>query len=162
MVFYGEAVTKRLKSDGGLVDYGCKGIKVTVPKRAVANDEQLDLTVKPCFNVKYELPEGYEPASPVYMIRTNEVNLKMEVQLEIQHFCSVMTEEDKQSMAFFKSPSEPQFRGSQPTYVFHKTPPSQTSFTVGKNSGVISLRTFSNVVIGKDEQSSGIGKPIII
>lgn len=45
------------------------GVSVSIPEGALKEEDSTDLLIHPCFSGPFELPAGYESASPAYLIQ---------------------------------------------------------------------------------------------
>lgn len=77
------------------------------------------------------------------------------VELEIEYFYNLETEEDSRSTVFLSGSTKPTYKDAKPVYEFYKIPHSKASSKTGGSTGVISLRHFCNVMVGIDKTSSG-------
>ena len=116
IVFYGSPI---LASEGSTIQSADTGISLSIPEISLS-EKKVDFIIHPCFSCPFELPPGYEPASPVYLIQpSRKVNIKGRgATLEIQHYVCLVSEEDCEEMAFFSGSLTPQVRESGPVYVF--------------------------------------------
>ena len=127
------------------------GIAVSVPELALSDSEKpLELSVHPCFTGPFKLPEGYESASPAYLIQpSRRVEFQKKVTIRIQHYASLQGEEDCEKMAFLSASSTPEcVHGSSPVYTFKEIKSAKGVFRPGDQQAEIALRHFCVVEIG--------------
>ena len=78
------------------------GISILVPKDAIKTN--IELYIRPCFYVPFQLPPEYEPASPAYLIRhCKKIEFLKDVIVRIHHYAHLETEDDCEDMAFFSA-----------------------------------------------------------
>ena len=95
------------------------GISLIIPENSLRCGEEKDLLIRPCFNGPFELPPGYESASPAYLIESSgNLSIQRDVMIQIHHHANLVSEEDCEEMTFLSASSTPQFRESKPVYVF--------------------------------------------
>ena len=141
-----------ITSCGADIDYLEEmGISVSIPEGAIGTKEaQLELIIKPCFTGIFKLPEGYESASPAYLIHhTRKAEFQKDVTIQLQHHAYLRSEEDCEDMVFLSASSRPMYVGSQRAYIFHETSGQWEVFAPGSQVGEISLRHFCLVKAGK-------------
>ena len=102
------------------------GIEFDVPPGAVPQGKKLDLSVWPCCNGPFQLPEGYELASPVFLISPS-FQFTFDVTLKKHHYSGFTTKKECESIAFLSSPANLQVperlmltleKGEKPVYKF--------------------------------------------
>ena len=140
--FLGNPKQAFISPEGQSLNWEDIGITLHVPPGAVPEDKQLNLTVRPCLCGPFVLPEGYELASPVYLI-TPAFDFMAEVELSISHFANLETEADSKRMVFVSARSAPRYVKSRPQYKFKVLP--NGSFEKGMQQGNIILEHFCNV-----------------
>ena len=120
------------------------GISVCVPEDALGSTkDKIDLHISPCFSGPFELPPGFDSASPTYLIRpSRRVEFKKDVMIKISHHINLQTEEDCKDMVFLSASSTPAYRGSRPVYIFKEIQGVKTVFRPGDQVGEIYLRHF--------------------
>ena len=124
------------------------GIAIHVPPNSLRSGvECSELHVRPCLTGPFELPDGYEPASPVYLIHHTSLFQK-DITVKVQHFTNLMTEDDCRRMAFVTASSTPEYRESRPVYTFRLCEGKEL-FNLDDQIGAISLQTFSFKMIVK-------------
>ena len=116
-------------------------------------EDDIDLQIIPSFTGPFELPPGYDSASPTYLIRpSRRVEFKKDVVIKISHHINLQTKEDCQDMVFLSASSTPTYRGSRPVYTFKEIQGVKTVFRPGDQVGEISLRHFCLIKAGKRER----------
>ena len=133
------------------------GIEITVPENSLK--EPLELSIHPCFSGPFDLPHGYESASPAYLIKPNKnVEFLKDVTVRIQHYACLQSEEDCEDMVFLSASSIPRYRESSPVYVFKEIQGKKGRFRPGDQVGEISLRHFCILKAGikrkREEEAS--------
>ena len=123
------------------------GIEIAIPENSLK--EPLELSIHPCFSGSFDLPHGYESASPAYLIKHNKKDFLKEVTVKIQHYACLQNEEDCEDMVFLSASSIPQYRESRPVYVFKEIQGKMGRFRPGDQVGEMSLRHFCILKIGK-------------
>ena len=112
------------------------GVSIMIPQDALRPDEPMNISFKTCLSGDFKFPEGYEPFSSVYHITTDRP-FEKEVELSIEHFAHIKTDEQVKDMTFFVAKP---VKGSKE---IEFTAISGGKFEVGKESCVLSTRTFS-------------------
>ena len=127
------------------------GISIHVPEEALSPAEgNVDLLIRPCFSGPIELPAGYEPASPTYLIKpSRKVEFQKDVTLKIHHYANLQSEEDCAEMAFLSASTAPQQRKSGLVYIFREIKESKGVFSPTNSIGEVSLRHFCHIKIGR-------------
>ena len=82
-----------------------------IPPGAVPEGKELDLSVWPCVKGPFQLPNGYELASPVFLISPS-FQFSSSITLTMCHFSNLATEEDCQRMVFLSAPTTPYVRNT--------------------------------------------------
>ena len=122
------------------------GIVFAIPPGAVPQGKKLELSVWPCTAGPFQLPEGYELASPVYLI-TPSFNFLCDITVTMYHFCAVETEIDSENMAFLSSPTTScTGKHQQPYYQFKVL--GKGTFKPSESCGFIKLKHFCNTATG--------------
>ena len=104
----------------------------------------MDLLIQPCFSGSFEIPEDMEPASPAYLIETSEqIVLKKPLMMKMQHSVKLQSQEDCNNIVFLRASSDPEYRGSNPVYVFKEVEDIRGTFTIKSQFGVVALTNFS-------------------
>ena len=135
------------------------GISVLIPKDSVSPDESLDIVIQPSFSGSFEMPEDTEPASPAYLIEiSKETELRKAIIVRMQHYANLKSDNDCKDMVFLRANSDPEYRGSNPVYVFKEVEGIEVKYSVddaGYQVGEIALKQFSWWRIGK-KKTEGI------
>ena len=157
--FFGSPWTQQVTSDGAHIrEWGEEiGIEFDIPPGAVPQGKNLDLSVWPCSTGPFQLPEGYELASPVFLISPS-FQFSREVTLKMNHFCALETKEDCEDMAFLSSPASPSVgRDKKPVYKFRVL--SKAIFEPFKKCGTMALKHFCASGVGRKRKASGSNVP---
>ena len=118
----------------------------------------MDLLIRPCFNIPFKLPPGYEPASPAYLIQPSRmVKIQRDVTLKIHHYTSLKSREDCEEMAFLTASPEPASQGLQSVYLFKETKFSKGIFKPNNQVGEITVQHFCFQMIARKRTSSSKG-----
>ena len=126
------------------------GVVFDIPPGAVPRGKRLDLSIWPCSAGPFLLPEGYEPASPVYLI-TPSFEFSHSITLNIHHFCAVETKEDCKGMAFLSAPVTPHMiEAKQPQYKFSVL--KKGEFKPSEEYGQVSLKHLCFITCGKESK----------
>ena len=124
------------------------GVTVNVPSGAVAAGETMNLTVRPCISGQFILPEGYKPASPVYLI-TASTDFLQDVQVSIEHFADLQSIKDCDNMAFLFANITPVDGSNGPEYRFEEIPAEKYTFKEGQTVGTVAQRHFAFMMVAK-------------
>ena len=148
VIFWGPPHQYCITSRGASIHLPDIGIKLSIPEQAlISTEKDVDLLIRPCYTGPFEMPAGYESASPTYLIQpSRKVNIQKDVTLEIHHHASLQSEDDCKEMAFLSASSTPQ---SQPAYVFKEITQSMGIFLPHIQVGKIGLRHFCFIKIAK-------------
>ena len=151
--FLGDPWQETVTSEGKVISWDNDiGIRFTIPPGAVPESEKLHLTVRPCLNGPFVLPQDHDLASPMYLIQP-ACDFNEEVELSMSHFADIKSDDDLQSMTFVSAHSKPG-RGtcrSGPEYrlrVFQNG-----VFHVGQSTGIISLKHFCQLAVARKRRS---------
>ena len=112
------------------------GLKITVPQDALSPTESSEITITALVGGCYDLPEGTELISAVYIIAVS-MPLKQPVKLEIQHCAHLVTEDHTKCLSFATAP----IQQSQHAYKFQLQ--NEGQFYPGNQYGSIWLSQFS-------------------
>ena len=135
-------------SEGQSISWEDIGINFSIPPGAVPEGKSLGLTVRPCLCGPYVLPEGYELASPVFMI-SPAFNFKKDIKLSIRHYVDFDGEdEEDDDVVFISARSTPVYTSSQPMYKF-RILRKDTVFERGKQEGSVFLQHFCDLAIAR-------------
>lgn len=82
------------------------GIIIDVPRGAIPDDHPDDVTLKinACISGPFELPDGFELASPVYHIEPGVKFAEKPVELSVVHFIDIEDEEQCSELTFVTAP----------------------------------------------------------
>lgn len=139
------------------MDWKDVGITVNVPRGAVPKEKLLDLTMHPCLSGPFQMPEGYKPASPVYLITTT-LEFSREVKIAIDHFARLQSQDDCDGMAILSASCTPDYSSSgRPLYTFTEIKGVKGTFKLGEQVGVVTLQHFCGLTVGRKEVSSAEG-----
>lgn len=143
--FYGEAHSERIRSEGQILAKEDVGVTINVPSGAVNAGKKVDLVVRPCLHGRFILPEGYEPASPVYLVKSS-TDFLQDVQVSIEHFADLQSKKDCDNMAFLFASTTP-VNGSE--YQFEEIPPERFVFKEGQTVGTVAQCHFAFMMVAK-------------
>ena len=145
--FFGSPWTVSVTSDGALINWEKEiGIGFDIPPGAVATGKQLDLSVWPCANGPFQLPEGYEMASPVFLVSPS-FEFSCNITMTMHHFCAMETKSNCDSMAFLSSPTlASKGESGAPQYRFKVL--DKGVFNPSEDYGRVSLKHFCFSMIG--------------
>ena len=125
------------------------GLKVHVPPGTLPDSEDTcDIVVATSFSGSFILPKDHTLISAIYYIQPS-MKLTKPVTLEIEHCCSIETENDTKSIV----PIFAQSSSRKPPYVFQ--PLNGGVFTPGSFWGSFNVSTFSTFGIGKRKNRRG-------
>ena len=119
-----------------------------IPPGAVPEGKELELTVWPCSDGPFHLPEDYELASPVFLVSPS-FEFSCEINLTMYHFSNLENEEDCERMVFLSSPTTPNMKlaGEKPAYQFRVL--GKGVFKPHRKYGQISLTHFCKFGAGR-------------
>ena len=132
MSFFDDPLTKTVKSNGSVLDRSDIGLKISIPEGAVHEEKDAEINVFPCFSGPFKMPEGFEAASPVYMIGEG-YKFKKDVKLEIEHFADIQSKEECETMVLVKASPKPK-EGSDIHYILEKVEHSEKKFIAGEQT----------------------------
>ena len=78
------------------------GVEFVIPPGAVPADRELELSVWPCCDGPFSLPDDYELASPVFLVSPS-FQFSRDVTLRMYHYSNLETVEDCEEMAFLSA-----------------------------------------------------------
>ena len=137
------------RQTGATIEPTNMGILLQVPEYSFT-EEEVSVLIHPYFSGNFKLPDGYELASPVYCIQTNEdVKFLKDLSLKIHHYADLQTKEDCEDMIFVSASLTPEIGSSGPEYVFRKADVTKSLFEPGSSTGSINLNHFSLKAIGR-------------
>ena len=126
---------------------------MTIPEHSLGGDETVDFLIHPCFSGPFELPTGYESASPAYLIHpSRKVAFCKPVTLQIRHFTSLTSKVDCEEMEFFSANPTPQYTKNSPhspVYIFKNIRESRGIFKTNSQIAEIQLTHFCLMKAGR-------------
>ena len=134
-----------MTTDGGCISWKEIGVEFDIPRGAVPKGKSLELSVWPSIAGPFVLPDGYNLASPVYLI-SPAFNFTCDITLRMYHYCSLETEQQCDNMVFISSPATPNIERPHPQYKFRVL--SKGSFLSSEPYGCVSLKHFCNSAVG--------------
>ena len=113
------------------------GISVFIPENSLnIEEESLDLSIHPCFSEPFELPDGYESASPTYLItHSKRMTFSKDVTVRMHHHACLKSEEDCEDMVFLSASSIPVYMESNPPVCLQKHPGDQGNIQTWRPGG---------------------------
>ena len=156
MVFWDAPIHHCITSQGATIQSSHTGISLSIPEHALSSTEKdMDLLIHPCFSGPFELPDGYESASPAYLIQPKrKVEIQKDITLQIHHYACLRSKKDCEEMRFFSASQTPQYRSSKPVHVFKEITQSQGVFRPYSRIGEIGIRHFCCVKLGRKRSYS--------
>ena len=149
--FFGDPWKQRVTSACAHVNWMEEiGVEFDIPPGAVPEGKELDLSVWPCTDGPFTLPDDYELASPVFLVSPS-CEFSCGVTLRMYHYSNIDTVEDCQDM-FFLSASAISPTQENPVYQFKVL--GQGIFEPYQNYGQISLTHFCLKTAGRKRRSS--------
>ena len=129
-----------------------------IPPGAIPESKELELTVWPCSDGQFQLPEDYELASPVFLVSPS-FEFSHEINLTMYHFSNLEMEEDCERMVFLSSPTAPNMKmaGEKPAYQFRVL--GKGVFKPHRNYGQISLTHFCIIGAGRRKRKKQSSNP---
>lgn len=110
---------------------------------------EVELTVQPCFSGPFNIPEGYDKASPVYMIKESK---RSAMKIIIDHHTSIENEEDSSNMVFLQGDISPK---KEKLYDFHVMDGGDPKFEIGSHSGEITVQKPTSMCVAKKRSMDG-------
>ena len=149
MQFFGTPWKQTVTSVGDPINLWQEiGVEFDIPPGAVPDGKELDLSVWPCIKGPFQLPFGYELASPVFLISPS-FQFSSNITLTIGHFSNLETEEDCQTMVFLSAPTAPyNVRKIDNSRWYPFSILGKGVFSPGHEYGQVSLRHFCYATIG--------------
>ena len=140
-----QRILEKISSAGKKIDHESDaGISIDIPEGSISPDESVNLLVQPSFSGSFKIPEDMVPASPAYLIETSkQIVLKKPFTVRMQHSAKLKTEEDCKNIVFLRASSDPEYRGSDPVYVFREVEGARGTFNEGSQFGEVALTHFS-------------------
>ena len=141
--FLGAPIKKCITSKGAGMDLLDHGISISIPQQRLGGSvDSVDLLINPCLSGPFILPDGYELASPVYVIEPSQQGvLQKPCTVRIQHYISLQNERDCDGMTFISAKIAPQTRWFGP-YDFKEVKGYKQTFTPNSQVGEIELHHF--------------------
>lgn len=115
---------------------------------------ETEVTVQPCFGGPIKMPDGYDRASPVYMMQDSNPSMKKRAKITINHHISIENEGDKESMVFLQGNIACHDERSQITYDFSVIQDGDANFEIGGDTGEITVRSLSPLCVAKRQCSN--------
>ena len=129
------------------------GISLCVPGLSVHNYDQSlgSLDIRPCLSGPFELPDGYELASPVYLLEPRKKGTtNTPFTIRIHHWANLLTQQDCEEMAFISAPAQPKLtKTGGSVYVFKRIKGFKTKFTTNSQIAEIELQQLSLIATVK-------------
>ena len=145
-----------MTTEGGCISWKEIGVEFDIPRGAVPEGKSLELSVWPSIAGPFALPDGYDLASPVYLISPT-FNFTCNITLRMYHYCSLETEQQCDNMVFISSPTTPNVEQPHPQYKFRVL--SKGSFLPSEPYGCVSLKHFCNLAVGVKRKRSSSEPP---
>lgn len=152
ILFYCKPITAHITSSETLIDMlGDEGISLHIPENSLCSTEQsTKLSICPCLNGPFLLPESYEPASVPYLIHHTQSRSQRPITVQMHHYASLLNEEDCEHMCFLSASAIPDYEETQrPVYVFKEIQGAKGRFKPGCQIGEISLKHFCFLIAGR-------------
>lgn len=108
----GDPFSVEVGHEGDTVLLKAHGIDLTIPEGAVSEGNKAIIKGQCCVG-PFVAPEGYQLASPIYLMSTT-CKLKKSVVATVTHFANLQHEEDCAAMAFATAPSIHSYSKSSP------------------------------------------------
>lgn len=160
ILFFEPLIQKSITHVESTIESEDAGISVSIPGGALSPDEEpVDMLIHPCFSGPFELPDGYEPSSPAYLVKTSRrVKFHKDITIKMHHYAVLTSNEDCDEMVFLSAKSNPHLRESGPVYVFREVAQLKGLFRAGTQVGEIALQHFCLLKAGRKrarEESGG-------
>ena len=155
--FYGSPLKQSVMSSGAHITSWWEeiGVEFRIPPGAVPEGESLDLSVWPCCSGPFQLPDGYELASPMFLISPS-FKFADEITIKMEHFVRLEDEECCDEMVFLSAPTTPQSTSDsdkEPNYPCRVL--GKGIFVPGWKWGKIALTHFCFSGIGRRKRRKG-------
>ena len=149
--FYGETLRASITQSAATLQSPDAGIRIDIPAGSLSSDEEpVNLEVLPCFSGPFKLPDGYESASPAYLILpSRKVSFIKDITLTIHHYTHLTSEEDYDEMEFFSACLTPRYMNNSPVYIFKHIRGSKGKFKINSQLGEIQLKHFCLIKNGQ-------------
>ena len=154
--FLGAPRRKQVTSKGADIVFSDIGLSISVPEQPLQGiEDSVDLLIHPCLSGPFIVPDGYELASPVYMIETSKQGvLQKPCTVRIKHFLKLSNQQDCHDMVFLSSNSKPPKVGPY-QYVFKSIEHATPKFSPDNKVGEIELKHFCGLTTAKRYQHLG-------
>ena len=156
--FFGDPIQAEITSSGGQVGKLEEvGISLIFPEGALnPGEEALKIVIRPAIGCPLQLPDGYEPASPVYFIEhRGNVDFLKTVNVGIKHWVKLNNESDCENMDIFSSKLVPSSVEGRSVYKFSRVKGS-ASFSLN-NSVYIDSVELSHICVLTTAGPEGAG-----
>ena len=154
--FLGNPLKYEVGSEGADISPPDLGISLKVPPDAVVPEKTVNVTIRPCLSGPFRYPDSYKPRSAVYLIAADSSFEKVE--LRLQHYGQLETEEQASQMTFLSAKSIPDVIGKMKVFKF--VPLKRGKFAMGDTKGTCALKHFCFITTGS-KQNSDISKYVI-
>jgi ankyrin repeat protein len=131
------------------------GVEFDIPPGAVPADRELELSVWPCCDGPFSLPDDYELASPVFLVSPS-FEFSRDISLTMSHFSNLETGEDCEEMVFLSAPATSHMR-ERPVYRFRVL--GEGDFKPHQNDGRILLTHFCTITTGRKRKKPSENPP---
>ncbi|CAI8035378.1 hypothetical protein GBAR_LOCUS19862, partial [Geodia barretti] len=121
------------------------GVEFVIPPGAVPADRELELSVWPCCDGPFSLPDDCELASPVFLVSPS-FEFSRDISLTMSHFSNLETGDDCEEMFFLSAPATSHTR-ERPVYRFRVL--GEGDFKPHQNDGRILLTHFCTITTGR-------------
>ena len=155
ILYFGACYWSWSTSKKATVGADAMGISISVPEGTLREEDSTDLLIHPCFSGPFELPAGYEPASPAYLVQPSRAaTIHKDVTVRMHHYADLQTEEDCEEMVFVSASSTPLDTQSGPVYRFKEVSGAKCVFRPKDPVGEITLRHFCFIKICRKRQGN--------
>ena len=151
MCFFLHPWRETVTTEGGCISWKEIGVEFDIPRGAVPKGKSLELSVWPSIAGPFLMPDGYDLASPVYLI-SPAFDFVCNITLRMYHYCSLDTEQQCDNMAFVSSPASPSVQQPHPQYKFRVL--SKGTFRPSQPYGCVSLKHFCISALGVKRKQS--------
>ena len=133
------------------------GIVIDVPPGAIPNDHLDDVTVRinACVSGPFELPDGFELASPIFHIEPGAKFAEKPVELSMVHFIDIGEEEHCSELKFVSAPLKQSSRSEYERKEIRFKPLDGGMFWPGRRMGKILLQHFCLIGIARLKREKG-------
>ena len=146
--FFGDARHEIATTEGQVIKWEDIGVDIEIPPGAVSEQTVIDVSVRPCLSGPFEIPDGIDLASPLYLVRP-AFTFRQEIKFSLQHFINLEAPEDCKEITFLLASSTPRYTTSEPKYLLREVNIQKGAFTVGNTVGTVFLKHFCLVGIGR-------------